>query len=193
MRYFTGRKMITRSACLQKKEHEEPPVGCLQCQKKDVSRTVQISCFKTCTDEPESLQNMLIFITSLIDGEEEWSDWSDTYLLKIHNYYELNGGQSTGEPHHTTSASQNQHTKCPGNGDNESNHCLSEESESGPSNISSEQSSSTIRDRPSQHDDIPGNGRNETNACRSHTSEIELSSTLTKQSSANTTRQYKSR
>ncbi|CAC5391408.1 unnamed protein product [Mytilus coruscus] len=123
-----------------------------------------------------------------MDGEEEWSDWSDTDLLKIHNYYELNGGQSTDEPHHTTSASQNQHTKSPGNGDNESNHCLSEESESGPSNISSEQSSSTIRDRPSQHDDIPGNGRNETNACRSNTSEIELSSTLTEQSSANTTK-----
>ncbi|CAG2220579.1 unnamed protein product [Mytilus edulis] len=53
-----------------------------------------------------------------------------------------------------------------------------------PSNISSEQSSDTIRDRPSQHDDIPWNGRNETNASFSNTSEIELSSTLTEQSSA---------
>ncbi|CAG2193358.1 Tyrosine-protein phosphatase corkscrew,Tyrosine-protein phosphatase non-receptor type 7,Receptor-type tyrosine-protein phosphatase alpha,Receptor-type tyrosine-protein phosphatase eta [Mytilus edulis] len=110
--------------------------------------------------------------------------WSDTDLLKIHNYYELNGGQSTGEPQHTTSASQNQHTKSPVNGDNESNHCISEESESRPSNISSDQSSDTIRDRPSQHDDIPRNGRNETNASCSNTSEVELSSTLTEQSSA---------
>ncbi|CAG2200931.1 unnamed protein product [Mytilus edulis] len=119
-----------------------------------------------------------------MDGEEEWSDWSDTDLLKIHNYYELNGGQFTGEPQHNSSASQNQHTKSPVNGDNESNHCISEESESRPSNISSDQSSDTIRDRPSQHDDITRNGRNETNASCSNTSEVELSSTLTEQSSA---------
>ena len=119
-----------------------------------------------------------------MDGEEEWSDWSDTDLLKIHNYYELNGGQSTGETQHTTSASQNQHTKSPVNGDNEANHCISEESESRPSNISSEQSSDTIRDWPTQHDDITRNGRNENNASCSNTHEIEISSTLTEQSSA---------
>ncbi|CAG2213812.1 yajO [Mytilus edulis] len=93
--------------------------------------------------------------------------------------------QSTGEPQHTISASQNQHTRAV-NGVNESNHCISEESENRPSHISSEQLSDTIRDRPSQHDDIPRNGRNETNASCSNTSEIELSSTLTDQSSAAT-------
>ncbi|VDI43351.1 Hypothetical predicted protein [Mytilus galloprovincialis] len=170
-------------------EYEEDDAGISVCppNRSEILRLFQlrVRCSSTAPVGPLQLDRLTSCKNmSFMDGEEEWSDWSDTDLLKIHNYYELNGGQSTGETQHTTSASQNQHTKSPVNGDNESNHCISEESESRPSNISSEQSSDTIRDRPSQHDDIPRNDRNETNASCSNASEIELSSTLTEQSSA---------